>query len=138
MSAVHSETYSAARAHLKDLLDAAGHGRPATVRRDAQWAAIVDAARLRRAMAQLRPSLAEVVAEAGGWSAFLPGLPIAGQGDTFDDAVADLVDALREYAHSWSDHLSTAPNHAENWGLVQLIELSDDEQLRGWILGTSG
>jgi hypothetical protein len=28
-----------------------------------------------------------------------------------------------------------APNHRDNWGLVQLIGLSDDEQLREWLAG---
>ncbi|HEX8305062.1 MAG TPA: hypothetical protein VF612_09300 [Jatrophihabitans sp.] len=136
-AAVHFETYSSARTHLKDLLDAAAAGRAATVRRDDETAAVVDAERLRYALTQLRPSEAVVVAEAGGWSAFVPGLPIAGDGDTFDDAVSDLVMALREYADDWNDHLLTAPNHRENWGLVQLVELSTDEQLREWVLGQS-
>lgn len=134
---VHFETYSSARSHLKDLLDAAASGRAATVRRDDETVAVVDAERLRYALGQLRPSEAVVVAEAGGWSAFVPGLPIAGDGDTFDDAVSDLVLALREYAEDWNDHLLSAPNHRENWGLVQLVELSTDEQLREWVIGQS-
>jgi len=135
MTGVHFDTYSRARTHLKDLIDAATAGRAATVRRDSETVAVVDAERLRYALSQLRPSEAVVVAEAGGWSAFLPGLPISGDGDTFDDAVSDLVLALREYAEDWNDHLLTAPNHRGNWGLVQLIGLSTDEQLREWVLG---
>jgi hypothetical protein len=46
-----------------------------------------------------------------------------------------MVDALREYAEDWQDHLLDAPNHRENWGLVQLISLSDDDQLREWLVG---
>jgi hypothetical protein len=136
-AAVHFETYSHARTHLKDLLDAAASGRAATVRRDSETVAVVDAERLRYALTRLRPSEAVVVAEAGGWSVFLPGLPISGDGDTFDDAVSDLVLALREYAEDWNDHLLTAPNHRENWGLAQLIGLSTDEQLQEWVLGQS-
>jgi hypothetical protein len=44
---------------------------------------------------------------------------------------------LREYAHDWQDHLLNAANHRENWGLVQLISLSDDEQLREWLVGSA-
>lgn len=135
MTAVHFDTYSHARTHLKDLLDAAAAGHPATVRRDSETVAVVDAERLRYALSQLRPSEAVVIAEAGGWSAFLPKLPISAEGDTFDEAVSDLVSALREYADDWNDHLLTAPNHRENWGLVQLVDLSTDEQLREWVLG---
>jgi hypothetical protein len=134
MTSVHYDTYSDARSHLKDLLDAAATGRSATVRRDSTQAAVVDAERLRGALVRLVPARAEVVAEDSGWSALLPGLPIAADGDTFDEAVDDLVQGLREYAEDWNDHLLGAPNHRDNWGLVQLIELSTDEQLRQWVL----
>ncbi|MFJ6621153.1 prevent-host-death protein [Kitasatospora sp. NPDC091335] len=137
MTAVHYESYTEARAHLKDLLDAAGQGRVATVRRDAGCAAVVDAGRLRRTLTVLCPSKAEVVAEGGGWSVFFPGLPVAADGGTFDEAIDEMVDALREYAEDWQDRLRNAPNHRDNWGLVQLIGLSDDAQLRDWLLGVA-
>ncbi|MER8102431.1 prevent-host-death protein [Kitasatospora sp. NPDC094016] len=137
MTAVHYESYTEARAHLKDLLDAAGRGRVATVRRDTRYAAVVDAGRLRQALTLLYPSKAEVVAEGGGWSVFLPGLPVAADGGTFDEAIDEMIDALREYAEDWQDRLLSAPNHRDNWGLVQLIGLSDDAQLRDWLLGVA-
>lgn len=31
---------------------------------------------------------------------------------------------LREYAEDWQGRLFDAPDHRENWGLVQLISLS--------------
>ena len=65
------------RAHLKDLLDAAERGRVATVRRDAASAAVLDVARLRHFLATVVPSRAQVVPEGGGWSVFIPGLPVA-------------------------------------------------------------
>jgi len=135
MAAVHYESYTEARAHLKDLLDAAGQGRVATVRRDAGQAAVVDADRLRHTLALLCTSKAEVVAEGGGWSVFFPGLPVAADGGTFGEAIDEMIDALREYADDWQDRLLNAPNHRDNWGLVQLIALSDDAQLRDWLLG---
>lgn len=133
MSAVSFNTVTEARKHFRALIDAAETGRPATVRRDNHRAAIVDADRLRDALAARVPSGAQVVAEGGGWSVFLPGLPIAADSATFDDALDEMVSALREYADDWSDHLLHAPNHADNWVLVQLIELSTDEQLRSWL-----
>lgn len=137
MSGVHYESYTSARAHLKDLLDAAERGRVATVRRDASTAAIVDAARLRRFVASIVPSRAQVVPEAGGWSVFIPGLPVAADGASFDEAISEMIDALREYAEDWQERLLDAPNHRDNWGLVQLISFSDDEQLRDWLVGTA-
>ena len=41
-----------------------------------------------------------------------------------------------EYAEDWQDRLLDAPNHVGNWGLVQLISLSDDNQLREWLVGS--
>lgn len=135
MSPVHYDSYSEARAHLKDLLDAARRGRPATVRRESETAAIVDAERLRHFLARVSPLKPEVVAEAGGWSVFLPDVPVAADGATFDEAIGEMVQALREYAADWQDHLLDAPNHRDNWGLVQLVALSDDDQLRAWLVG---
>jgi hypothetical protein len=137
MAAVHYDSYSEARAHLKEVLDAAENGRLVTVRRESLQAAVLDADRLRHFLAQCVPANAEVVHEAGGWSAFITGLPVAADSDTFDKAIDELVLALREYAQDWHDRLRHAPNHAENWGLVQLISLSDDDQLRDWLRGSA-
>ncbi len=133
---VHYDSYTEARAHLKDLLDAAERGRVATVRRDAGKTAVVDVERLRRFLASVSPSRAKVVAEADGWSVFIPGLPVAADAAAFDDAVSEMIVALREYAEDWQERLLDAPNHRNNWGLVQLISLSDDDQLRDWLVGS--
>ncbi|WP_007025458.1 prevent-host-death protein [Saccharomonospora iraqiensis] len=135
MSGVHYDSYTDARAHLKDLLDAAESGRVATIRRDASSVAVVDVGRLRDFLVSLVPSHAQVVAEGGGWSVFIPGLPVAADGTSFDDAITEMIDALREYAEDWHSELLNAENHRDNWGLVQLISLSDDEQLRQWLVG---
>lgn len=136
MSMTHYDSYTDARAHLKDLLDAAERGRVATVRRDAGRTAVVDVERLRSSFAALIPSKAQAVAEAGGWSIFIPGLPVAADGGTFDEAVAEMIDALREYAEDWQERLLDAPNHRNNWVLVQMISLSTDDQLRDWLVGS--
>jgi predicted RNase H-like HicB family nuclease len=136
MRDVHYNSYTEARTHLKDLLDAAARGRTATVRRESTTAAVVDADRLRRFLAALSPVRAQAVAEAGGWSVFIPGLPIAADGATFDEAISELIAALREYAADWQERLADATNHQDNWGLVQLVALSDDDQLRDWLVGT--
>lgn len=137
MPEVHYDSYTDARNNLKTLLDAAESGLVATVRRDSATAVVLDAGRLRHFLASVVPSRAQVVQEAGGWSVFIPGLPVAADGETFDEAISEMVDALREYAEDWQDHLLHAPNHRKNWGLVQLISLSDDEQLREWLAGSA-
>jgi predicted RNase H-like HicB family nuclease len=137
LASVHYDSYSEARTHLKDLLDAAERGRVATVRRESASAAVLDADRLQHFLATVVPSRAQVVPEAGGWSVFIPGLPIAADGPTFDAAIDEMVQALREYAEDWQDRLLDAPNHRDNWGLVQMISLSDDGQLREWLAGSA-
>jgi predicted RNase H-like HicB family nuclease len=133
-SIVEYPNIAMARAHLKTLVDAAVAGVPSHLRRDSQDIALVDAERLRHFLGRITTP-AEVVAEAGGWSIFIPSVPVAADGSTFDEAVAEMVDALREYAEDWSDHLRLAPNHRDNWGLVQLVALSTDEQLTQWLAG---
>ncbi|MER5420847.1 prevent-host-death protein [Streptosporangium roseum] len=135
MTSLHYDSYTEARAHLKDLLDAAARGRTATLRRDTARAVVIDAERLRDFLTTVTPSRAEVVPEDGGWSVFIPGLPVAADGPTFDAAIDEMVDALRDYAEDWQDRLLDAPNHRANWGLVLLISLSDDDELRRWLTG---
>lgn len=132
-AAVEYATVKDARDHFKDFLDAAFVGRPAVVRRESQRAVLVDAEWLRNRLAQLRPSNAEVVPENDGWSVSLPGLPIAADGTTLDEALEDVVGALREYAEDWAARLRNAPNHANNQDVVTLTALSNDHQLIDWL-----
>jgi predicted RNase H-like HicB family nuclease len=136
MSIMHYDSYTEARAHLKDLLDAAELGHVATIRRDAARTAVVDVDRFRSSLASLSTPRAQVVAEADGWSVFIPGLPIAADGATFHEAIAEMIMALREYAEDWQERLLDTPNHRNNWALVQLVSLSDDDQLRDWLIGS--
>lgn len=127
-------SYSEARANLKGVLDNAHAGRPALVRRGREQVAVVDADRLRDLLGVVTHH-AEVVPENDGWSIFIPGVPVAADGSSFEEAVEEMIEALREYAGDWQDHLLTAPNHRESWGLVQLVAMSDDSQLREWLVG---
>ncbi|MBE4719550.1 prevent-host-death protein [Pseudarthrobacter sp. AB1] len=131
----HFPTLRSGREHLKDVLDAAASGRPASISRDDVRISAVDAARLVEFMAKVRPANAQLVPEAGGWSVFLPGLPIAADGATYDEALDEAVLALRDYADAWTERLRLAPNHANNWGLVQLVEAATDERLKAWLVG---
>lgn len=82
----------------------------------------------------LRPARAVVRAEGDGtWSAFVPGVPAAGEGATLDEAVADVIDAFREHAADWNERLRDAPNHREHGAIVELVERSEDHELHDWI-----
>jgi antitoxin (DNA-binding transcriptional repressor) of toxin-antitoxin stability system len=128
-------TFTQARDNLKAILDAAESGRPATITRDGATSAMVAADRLRDYLAATVTPNVRAAHEDGAWALFIPGLPIAAEATDYDDALNDLVDALRDYAEDWVDHLNRAPNHADNWGVVNLILLSDDDQLRRWAVG---
>lgn len=128
------ERVSEARTDLKKVLDAASAGTPVTVRRDTDRFAVVDADRLRHFLASMAPR-AEIVNEGGGWVLLFPGLPLAAEGKTLPALYEDTIGVLREYAADWVDHLRQAPNHRDNWGLVQLVALSTDEQLLEWVTG---
>jgi hypothetical protein len=136
MTTLHFDKVSEARDNFKQLLDAAESGRPAIVRRDGRATVFVSAERLQYFLAKIS-SHATVVHDAGSWWVFIQGLPVSADGASLDEALDDMVLALREYADDWQDRLSAAPNHAENWGIVQLVSLSTDEQLRQWLRGPS-
>ena len=131
----HYESYTAARQNFRSLLDAASAGFVTSLTRDTEQYVLVPAEQLREELVSLRPSGAEVVAEGGGWAVVIPGLPVHGDGVSFDDALDDAVAALRDYAHDWNERLRTAPNHARHRAVVQVVELSTDLQLRDWLLG---
>jgi hypothetical protein len=136
MSALrHFDSFGEARSKLRCVLDAAREGLVTTVTRGNQRFVVVAADALGQDLRRLLPSQAVVVHEGGGWAAFIPGVPTHGDAETFDDAIDDLIIGLREYAEDWNDRLHAAPNHAQHRSLVELVELSDDAQLRDWLLG---
>ena len=135
VSSVHFETTRAAREGLSELLTAAAEGRPASVQRGSDHRlAVLDGQRFVRFYRAVAPSRAEVVPETDGYSILLPGLPVHGDGDTLDEAVAGTVEALRDYAHAWSERLRLAPNHEQNDMLVQFVVAAADDELRDWLL----
>ncbi|MFN3003266.1 prevent-host-death protein [Mycolicibacterium wolinskyi] len=96
--------------------------------------ALVELGRLRHMLARLiEPHMAVASSEDGRWCIRLPGLPVLGEGASFDEASADLIEAMREYADDWADHLHAAPNHEANEYFAHFVKLSNDEQLREWI-----
>jgi sugar phosphate isomerase/epimerase len=135
MPARHFPTFTEARRNLRGVLDAAHTGLITTVTRDDERFVVSTADARGAELRYLLPSRAVAVAEGGGWAVFIPGLPAHGDAETFDDAVDDLVAALRDYAEAWNDRLHSAPDHARHRAMVELVELSDDQQLREWLVG---
>jgi len=135
MPAVQYERFTDARTHLKELLDAAEEGRQAAVVRQDRATVLVVRQRFVRYLMALNAGRVELVPDGDAWLAIIAGTPIAAEGDDAAAAIDELIDAVRDYAVDWSDHLRLAPNHEQNWGLVQLIDHSSDDELGVWMLG---
>ncbi len=135
LMSVTFDSFTEGRAKLKQLIDAAERGVPAALRRDDDRVAVVDVSRYLSFLRQAIPDRPEAVAEKSGWSVFIVGVPVAADGATFDEAIDEMVDALYEYADDWETRLRTAPNHEAHWALVQLVGLSDRDELRSWLVG---
>ncbi len=128
--------FTQARESLKAILDSSERGGLSTISRpDRAPAAVVNGENLRRFLSSSVAPNVQVVNEDGAWAVFMPGQPFAAEATDLAEALADFVDALRDYAEDWEDHLHGAPNHRENWALVQLVGLSTDEQLTAWLTG---
>lgn len=128
--------FADARRSFKTILDTSDRGGLSVVTRAGSSASVVNTDRLRAFLVRNTPAKVQVVNEDGAWAMFIPGLPLAAEGRTLEEATLDLIDALRDYAEDWEDHLRTAPNHEENWALVQIVEASTDEQLAEWLTGS--
>lgn len=124
---------SQARSSFSSVLDIAEHGGVVTVNRGRARSAVVSADRLRDHLEATTPARARTSIEDGAYLVFLEDRPFVSEGETLEAAIEDLIESLREYAEDWTERLQYAPNHAENWGLVQLVTLSTDEQLAQWL-----
>lgn len=131
--AVDYESVSAARENFAAIFDAATRGRAVTIRGDEETVVTTSVDHLRDHFFRTVAPHAEVLFEDGRWLVVLADRPFASNGNTVDEAIADLVPALREYAQDWDARLRLAPNHEQNWALVQLVNLSTDEELIDWV-----
>lgn len=105
-----------------------------SIKRGARSTVVADRDRFRGLLAKATPSRAMVVAEDNAWVIVIPDSPFAAEAQSLDDAIADLIANLRDYAAEWQEHFAAAPNHANNWALVQLVNVSSDDDLRHWLL----
>ena len=129
-------TYTESRRRLREVLDAAEAGKPTGIERRGSRVALVERDRLQGLLAESwRLGRPEAVAEAGGWSVFLPGTPIAAAGGDLDEAVEEFIEALREYAEDWEERLRLATNHEHLWPLVLFASMSTDAEIASWVHG---
>lgn len=124
-----------ARTHWRDIMNASSQGVPVTIgRHGSAVSAVTDAGRLREYLAETLDPHALTFVEGGVHAIILDRRGFASEGETLEDAIEDMLHQLREYVDDWGEHYSTAPNHQDNWALVQMISMSSDSQLREWLI----
>ncbi len=131
-------TASAARAHMKDLLDTAGERIPVQIRRGDQRVVVVDGEFFTELLSEPRAvPTPEVFAENDGWTVVLPGTPISADSTDFNECVEDFLGALQEYADDWVTdvELRNARSHRANAPLVALVNHLTRDELRNWAVG---
>lgn len=131
-STVDYPSYSSARTHFKDVLDATERGVSVTVAREGQVSVVLPAERLRAFFFRAVSPRVELTHDGDRVIALMSTRPFVSEGATVDAALDDLRESLREYAEDWEARLQHAPNHRDNWALVQLVKLSSDEELLDW------
>lgn len=104
------DTVAAARSGFKELIDAAHSGGAGVVHRAGEAYAVVPVELIRERLLPALGTTPEIFREDDGVGLILTGMPFAAEGSTLDEAAADMVDALREYAQDWP-RLSQTPNH---------------------------
>jgi hypothetical protein len=116
-----------ARRHLPALLDKARGGEWQLIgRRGRSEAVLANVAELDELLSTTYRFRPEVDFAEQGVGIWLPELETHGVGATLDDALADLADAMVEYAADWVDHLRHAANHRPRAGYVRRIQLAGD------------
>lgn len=130
-------TISAARKAIGEIYNTAErHIAVAITREDDAPVAVIRQDHLKEALQALCPLEPQVrFSPDGKVSIWLDGLPVSGQGESFEEAGDELIDSLRDYAKTWVEDLREYPNHKHRWNVVNLVLLSNDDELRTFLFG---
>lgn len=120
------EIYNTAERHLAVTITRENDAPVAVIRQDHLKKAL-------QALCLLEPQVR--FSSDGQVSMWLDGLPVSGQGETFDAAGQEIIDSLREYAKTWVEDLRDYPNHKHRWDVVNLVLLSEDDEMRAFLFG---
>ena len=121
-----SEIYNTVEGHLAVAITRENDAPVAVIRQDHLKKAL-------QALCLLEPQVR--FASDGTVSMWLDGLPVNGEGESFDVAGQGLIDSLRVYAKTWVEDLREYPNHKNRWDVVNLVLLSNDNEMRAFLFG---
>lgn len=123
-----------ARAALSEILNSASAAHAPVIERGAQQFVVTQKSSLLSFLKHTVNLQPLVVQEDDAYVVLIPGLPFASEAAGIDEALDRLVDDLKEYADQWEQEFSSAPNHADNWGLVTLVSLLSPAELTEWLM----
>ena len=120
------QIYSTVERHLVVGISRGNDAPVAVIRRD-------DLKKALRALCPLDPQVR--FSEGGVVSMWIDDLPVSSQGGNLDETEQGLIEALRDYSQTWVEDLKEYPNHKHRWDVVNLILLSDDDEMRAFLFG---
>lgn len=135
MTTLDYATFTDARSHLKEAYDRASRGTTVRLGRDGDRLALVSQPRLREYFAATVAPELRVGQEDDRWIASMDARPFVAEGRDAESAIDELAVELREYADDYEIHYAHASNRQSEWGLVQLVLLSNDAELAEWLRG---
>jgi len=126
-----------ARDNFSGLLDEAAHGGVPVVLRDDQSFVLVTRDAYDDALAARAPFDVRSSVHNGQFSLWLDDIPVHAVGSSLDEAEAELLDALIDYADLWLSELRHAPNHRQHEPLVHRVAAfaADRDALHRIVLG---
>lgn len=131
-----SFTVRSARDNFRDVLDSAQDAQPSTVVRNGHEFVVIDKSPLINFLQTTARPKALITYEDEASVVVLEDLPFAAEANSLEEAVSLLIEDLRDYAEHWAGDFQHAPNHKNNWGLVTVINLLNDDDLSKWIIGS--
>ena len=128
---------SAARSAIREIYNTVeGHLAVAITRENDAPVAVIRQDHLKKALQALCLLEPQVrFASDGTVSMWLDGLPVNSEGESFDAAGQGLIDSLRDYTKTWVEDLRDYPNHKNRWDVVNLVLLSNDNEMRAFLFG---
>lgn len=125
-----------ARDHFKAFLETAERGEIAVVLRDSHLV-LLRRDVLESVIAASAPLVVKSAVTDDQFAFWLDGVPVHAVGADLDEAEAEFLDALVDYAELWFDELQLAPNHAPNRNLALRVAMyaGDRDELRRVVFG---
>lgn len=121
----HHFGFTQARRDFSAIYSSTQGGDVAVVeRRHSEPVALVKASLLRKLLAEACPFNVQVSRQEGQVSMWIEGLPVHATGSDIDSAAEELVAALIDYVDIWETELRYAPNHRDNDGWIQQVQMA--------------